>query len=168
MHKNPLNDDYKYMRPSTIPSMMSTIVTNLNKKNKEAKLFDISRRYQNINGNVEKGEVPQEDKILTIGMYGENLDFYTLKGLMENILEQINVNRYDVVKEKENKSYHPGRCANFKIGNDIIATIGEVHPEVLENYDISRRVYLAELNITKITKYARNNKNMWKYQNFQQ
>ena len=91
-------------------------------------------------------------------MYGENLDFYTLKGLMENILEQINVNRYDVVKEKENKSYHPGRCANFKIGNDIIATIGEVHPEVLENYDISRRVYLAELNITKITKYARNNK----------
>ena len=77
--KNPLNDDYKYMSPSTIPSMMSTIVTNLNKKNKEAKLFDISRRYQNINGNVEKGEVPQEDKILTIGMYGENLDFYTLK-----------------------------------------------------------------------------------------
>ena len=64
------------MRPSTIPSMMSTIVTNLNKKNKEAKLFDISRRYQNINGNVEKGEVPQEEKILTIGMYGENMDFY--------------------------------------------------------------------------------------------
>ena len=63
------------MRPSTIPSMMSTIVTNLNKKNKEAKLFDISRRYQNINGNVEKGEVPQEEKILTIGMYGENMDF---------------------------------------------------------------------------------------------
>ena len=156
--KNPLNDDYKYMRPSTIPSMMSTIVTNLNKKNKEAKLFDISRRYQNINGNVEKGEVPQEEKILTIGMYGENMDFYTLKGLMENILEQINVNRYDVVKEKENKSYHPGRCANFKVGNDIIATIGEVHPEVLENYDITRRVYLAELNITKVTKYARNNK----------
>ena len=156
--KNPLNDDYKYMRPSTIPSMMSTIVTNLNKKNKEAKLFDISRRYQNINGNVEKGEVPQEDKILTIGMYGENLDFYTLKGLTENILEQINVNKYDVAKEKENRSYHPGRCANFKVGNDIIATIGEVHPEVLENYDISRRVYLAELNITKVTKYARNNK----------
>ena len=64
----------------------------------------------------------------------------------------------DVVKEKENKSYHPGRCANFKVGNDIIATIGEVHPEVLENYDITRRVYLAELNITKVTKYARNNK----------
>ena len=77
---------------------------------------------------------------------------------MENILEQINVNRYDVIKEKENKSYHPGRCANFKVGNDIIATIGEVHPEVLENYDITRRVYLAELNITKVTKYARNNK----------
>ncbi len=155
--KNPLNDDYKYMRPSTIPSMMSTIVTNLNKKNKEAKLFDISRRYQNLGEKVEKGEVPQEDKILTIGMYG-NVDFYILKGLIENILEQISVNHYDIVKEPNNKSYHTGRCANLKVGNDIIATLGEVHPEVLENYEITQRVYLAELNITKVTKYARNNK----------
>ena len=50
------------MRPSTIPSMMSIIVTNLNKKNKEAKLFDISRRYQNINGNVEKEKYHKKKK----------------------------------------------------------------------------------------------------------
>ena len=156
--KNPLNDDYKYMRPSTIPSMLATITTNINKKNKEAKLFDISRRYQDINKNIEKGEVPEEEKILTIGMYGENLDFYVVKGLIENILEQISVNRYDIEKEKNNMSYHPGRCANIKVGKDIIATIGEAHPKVLANYEINKRVYLAELNITKVTKYARNNK----------
>ena len=156
--KNPLNDDYKYMRPSTIPSMLSTITTNINKKNKEAKLFDISRRYQNINKNIEKGEVPEEEKILTIGMYGENLDFYIVKGLIENILQQISVNRYDIEKEKNNMSYHPGRCANIKIGKDIIATIGEAHPKVLDNYEINKKVYLAELNITKVTKYARNSK----------
>ena len=156
--KNPLNDDYKYMRPSTIPSMLSTITTNINKKNKEAKLFDISRRYQDINKNIEKGEVPEEEKILTIGMYGENLDFYVVKGLIENILQQISVNRYDIEKEKNNMSYHPGRCANIKVGKDIIATIGEAHPKVLANYEINKRVYLAELNITKVTKYARNNK----------
>ena len=156
--KNPLNDDYKYMRPSTIPSMLSTITTNINKKNKEAKLFDISRRYQDINKNIEKGEVPEEEKILTIGMYGENLDFYVVKGLIEDILQQISVNRYDIEKEKNNMSYHPGRCANIKVGKDIIATIGEAHPKVLANYEINKRVYLAELNITKVTKYARNNK----------
>ena len=156
--KNPLNDDYKYMRPSTIPSMLSTIVTNIDKKNKEAKLFDISRRYQYIGGKIEQGEVPQEEKILTIGMYGKDIDFYILKGIMENILEQIGVSRYDIQKEKNNQSYHPGRCANLKVGIDVIATIGEVHPEVLANYEIGQRVYLAELNITKVTKYARNNK----------
>ena len=156
--KNPLNDDYKYMRPSTIPSMLATITTNINKKNKEAKLFDISRRYQNINQNIEKGEVPEEEKILTIGMYGKDLDFYVLKGLIENILEQISVNRYDIEKERNNLSYHPGRCANFKVGKDIIATFGEAHPEVLNNYEINERVYLAELNITRVTKYARSNK----------
>ena len=156
--KNPLNDDYKYMRPSTIPSMLSTISTNINKKNKEAKLFDISRRYKNIDGKIEKGEVPEEEKILTIGMYGEDIDFYVLKGIIENILEQISVNRYEIEKEKTNKSYHPGRCANIKIGKDVIATIGEAHPQVLVNYEIDKRIYLAELNITKITKYARNTK----------
>ncbi len=156
--KNPLNDDYKYMRPTTIPSMLSIIVTNINKKNKEAKLFDISRRYQNIGNKVEQGEIPQEEKILTIGMYGKDIDFYTLKGILENTLQQINVNTYEIQKEKQNKTYHPGRCANIKIGNDTVATLGEAHPEVLQNYEITQRIYLAELNITKITKYAKNNK----------
>ncbi len=155
---NPLNDDYKYMRPSTIPSMLATIKTNINKKNKEAYLFDISRRYQNIDGKVESGEVPSEETILTIGMYGEDTDFYKLKGLMENILEQIAVSHYDVEKEKSNQSYHPGRCANLVVGKDIIATLGEVHPEVLLNYEINQRVYLAELNITKVVKYSKKNK----------
>ncbi len=83
------------MRPSTIPSMMSIIVTNLNKKNKEAKLFDISRRYQNINGNVEKGRSTTRRKNINNRNVWRKYRFYTLKGLMENILEQINVNRYD-------------------------------------------------------------------------
>ena len=70
-------------------------------------------------------------------------------------MEAIHINHYDIEKEEENGSYHPGRCANLKIGKDIIATFGEVHPEVLLNYDINKRVYLAELNITKLAKYSR-------------
>lgn len=158
---NPLSDEYKLMRPTTIPSMMQTLALNNNRKNQNVKLFDISRNYRNINGEVEKGEVPLQENILTIGMYGEDSDFYTLKGIIENVLEASNVNHYDIVKEKENNSYHPGRCANIKVGLDIIATIGEVHPEVLMNYDINKRCYLAELNITKVVKYSKQNK---KYQ----
>ena len=156
--QNPLSDDYKLMRPTTVPSMMQILANNVNKKNQEVKLFDISRNYKNINGEVEKGEVPLQEEILTIGMYGQEIDFYVLKGMIENVLETIGVNRYDIVKEKENESYHPGRCANLKVGIDIIATIGEVHPEVLDNYGIGKRAYLAEVNVTKLVKYAKQNK----------
>lgn len=156
--QNPLSDDYKLMRPTTVPSMMQILANNVNKKNQEVKLFDISRNYKNINGEVEKGEVPLQEEILTIGMYGQGIDFYVLKGMIENVLEAIGVNRYDIVKERENESYHPGRCANLKVGIDIIATIGEVHPEVLDNYGIGKRAYLAEVNVTKLVKYAKQNK----------
>ena len=156
--KNPLSEEYKLMRPSTIPSMMQILANNANKKNPEVKLFDISRNYKNINGEVEKGEVPLQENILTIGMYGNDIDFYILKGIVENILEATYINRYDIEKEKNNNSYHPGRCANLTVGRDIIATLGEVHPIVLSNYDIEKRVYLAEINITKLEKYSRNNK----------
>ena len=91
-------------------------------------------------------------------MYGKDIDFYTLKGLIENVLEASNINRFDIEKETKNESYHPGRCANIKVGIDVIATIGEVHPEVLSNYDIEKRVYVAEVNVTKLTKYSKSNK----------
>ncbi len=156
--QNPLSEEYKLMRPTTIPSMMQILATNANKKNQNVKLFDISRNYKNVKNEVENGEVPLQEDILTIGMYGDDIDFYTLKGLIENVLEIISVNRYDIQKETNNESYHPGRCANLKVGMDIIATIGEVHPEVLDNYEITRRVYLAEINITKLVKYSRENK----------
>lgn len=156
--QNPLSDEYRLMRPSTIPSMMQTLATNANKKNSSAKLFDISKSYKNINNEVENGEVPLQENILTIGMYGDDIDFYTVKGLIENVLETASINRYDIVRETENESYHTGRCANIKVGIDIIATIGEVHPEVLDNYGIEKRAYLAEVNLSKVTKYSKANK----------
>lgn len=156
--QNPLSEEYKLMRPTTIPSMMQTLAINANKKNQNVKLFDISRSYKNVNKEVENGEIPLQEDILTIGMYGDEVDFYTLKGIIENILESININNYEIEKETQNASYHPGRCANIKVGIDTISTLGEVNPEVLDNYMISKRVYLLEANITKLVKYAKVNK----------
>ena len=153
---NPLSEDYTMMKTTSVPSMMQMLENNNNYKNKNVKLFDISRIYKNINQNIEEGELPEEDTILTIGMYGEDIDFYILKGLVENVLNIVGVTKYDVVKETENDMYHPGRCANIKIGKDVIGTIGEVNPLLATNYDISQRVLFAEVNIDKIVKYARN------------
>ena len=111
-----------------------------------------------INNEIENGEVPLQENILTVGMYGEDVDFYILKGIIENVLESIGISRFDIKKESENESYHPGRCANINIGIDTIAIIGEVHPEVLNNYGIEKRAYLAEVNITKLIKYCKSSK----------
>lgn len=156
--KNPLSEEYTIMRPSTVPSMMKTLGINNAKKNEEVKLFDLSRRYRDIKQDVEKGEVPTEEKILTLGMYGTSVDFYYLKGIIENLLETVGLAMYDIVKESSNKIYHPGRCANLKVGNDVFATFGEIHPIVSENFDIQKRVYVAEINMDKVAKYGRVNK----------
>lgn len=156
--KNPLSEEYTIMRPSTVPSMMKTLGINNSKKNEEVKLFDISRRYRDIKQDVEKGEVPSEEKILTLGMYGKNIDFYYLKGIIENLLETVGLTMYDIIKENNNKTYHPGRCANLKVGNDVFVTFGEIHPVVSENFDIQKRVYVAEVNMDKVAKYARINR----------
>ena len=156
--RNPLSKDYQVMRTTTIPSMLGAILTNVNYKNENVALYDISRTYKNENSAIENGNVPLEEKILTIGIYGKNFDFYILKGIIESALEAINVNSYQIEKETKNASFHPGRTANIKVGKDIIGTLGEVHPVVLDNYGIKSKVYLAELNIDKVTKYSRENK----------
>ncbi len=156
--QNPLSEDYTIMKTTSVPTMMQMLQNNNNYKNKNVKLFNLSRTYQNKNEAIQNDELPLENNILTIGMYSEDEDFYTLKGLVENVLEVSGLSRYDVRKEVNNKMYHPGRCANMNVGNDIVATFGEANPLLTRNYDISQRILLAEINLDKVTKYARSNK----------
>ena len=144
--KNPLSEDYTIMKTTPIPTLLQVLQSNNNYKNK------------NVSEKIEKGELPEENTVLTIGMYGEKEDFYTLKGVVENVLEVAGVKKYDLFKDEENKLYHPGRCASLKVGNDIFASLGELHPLVAENYNLNDRVLIAEINIDKIVKYARFNK----------
>lgn len=156
--KNPLSEDYTIMRPSTVPSMLQMLANNAAKKNKNVGLYDISRTYKNKDHVIEKGEVPEEEQVLTIGMYGEKVDFYVLKGIIENILETAGVEKYQIKAEKSYPSYHPGRTARIFIGKDSIITFGQVHPKIVENYGMMEEVWLAEISISKIVKYAKKNK----------
>lgn len=153
--RNPLSEDYSVMRTTTLPSMLQTLTLNNNKKNKNVKLFDISRVYRNVNGQIEKGENPEEDFVVTIGLYGDDVDFYVLKGYVETVLREASVLRYEVQAEKFNYSYHPGKTAKITVGKDIIAVLGEIHPEVAENYDLPEHCYLAEIALNKLVKYAK-------------
>ena len=156
--KNPLSEDYTIMKTTPIPTLLQVLQSNNNYKNKNVKVFELAKTYKNVSEKIEKGELPEENTVLTIGMYGEKEDFYTLKGVVENVLEVAGVKKYYLFKDEENKLYHPGRCASLKVGNDIFASLGELHPLVAENYNLNDRVLIAEINIDKIVKYARFNK----------
>ncbi len=105
--KNKLSEDYTMMRTTTLPSMMQTIATNYTKKNKDVNLFEIARIYTDTKNNIENGEIPEEPTILSLAVYGEQEDFYTVKGIIENILETANIKRYEIEKEDLDTSMHP-------------------------------------------------------------
>jgi len=84
--------------------------------------------------------------MLTIGAYGEHEDFFTLKGIVENVLTGLGIAGYYFEKEEKHSTYHTGRCANIVWNDHILGTLGEVHPIVCENFDISHRAYIADLD----------------------
>ncbi|HZK26875.1 MAG TPA: phenylalanine--tRNA ligase subunit beta [Thermoclostridium sp.] len=139
---NPLGEDFSIMRTTTIPEMLGVIKTNYNRKVEEGGFFEISYVYNPIKDQF----LPEERKVLTIGLYGDT-DFYYLKGIVEQLFVQININNADFSPEKNNPSYHPGRCARVSIGNTDIGYIGEIHPEVASNFECPNRTYIAVLDI---------------------
>ena len=152
--RNPLSEDYSVMRTTTLPSMLQILSINNSKKNKSVALFDISRVYKD-KGQIAEGENPDEEFVVTIGLYGKEFDFYVLKGLVETVMQEASVLRYEVSSEKFNYSYHPGKTAKMTVGKDVIAVFGEIHPEVCENYDLPENVYVAEIALDKLVKYAK-------------
>lgn len=140
---NPLGEDTSIMRTTILPSMLEVLSRNYNHKNAEAYLYEIGTVYEP----TEQGKLPIERQKAVIGIYGNGADYYTLKGIVEKLLDILNTAEYDIVPVSDNPTFHPGRCAQFKIGDKVLATLGEVHPEAAENYSIGERVYIAEVDV---------------------
>lgn len=143
---NPLGEDQSIMRTTIIPNMLEVISRNYNRKIAEGQFFELSKVYLAETLTPEK--LAEERETLTIGMYG-NLDFFDLKGVIENLMEEMNIEKYRILSSN-NDSMHPGRTAELLINNRRVGGFGEVHPDVLDKYDIPVRVYLAELNFEEI------------------
>lgn len=155
--KNPLGENYSLMRTEMMPTVLQSMATNYNKKNRDVNLFEIGKVYRDEYNNIEKNELPVETEQIAFAVYGTNADFYIVKGIIENILEISNISRYQLERE-HTKNLHPGRTAKILIGKDPIAIFGEVHPQILDNYGIGETTYYAVLDLEKFAKYGRNNK----------
>ena len=147
--KNPLGEDYSIMRTSTLPSIMESLGRNYSRNNEYAKIFEIGRVY--IKNEVET-EQPTEKNVLSIGMYG-NVDFLDLKGVIENLVEELGLKaRY--VRESENPTFHPGKTAALQVRGKVVGVFGEIHPDVQEEYGLDVPCYVAELDLDAIYEAA--------------
>ncbi len=150
--KNPLGEDTSVMRTTVMPSLCEVLARNYNYRNPSAAIFELGSEYIP----TEEGKLPKEPNRLSVGMYGNGVDFYTVKGIIEELFESIGIG--DVEYEAagsgcgfdEISMFHPGRVAVAKINGEPIAILGEMHPAVAENYGIGTRAYCAKLDVTEL------------------
>ncbi len=151
---NPLGEDTSIMRTVALPSMLEVLSRNYNNRNEAACLFELASEYIPTT----EDKLPVEKATLVVGMYGNNADFFTVKGMAEQLLEKLSVTDYDIAASSEEYSYHPGRCAVLTIGGQRLGVIGEIHPEVAENYGIDERVYCFTLDVDLLFANAKTDK----------
>ncbi|MCX4268538.1 MAG: phenylalanine--tRNA ligase subunit beta [Lachnospiraceae bacterium] len=149
---NPLGEDFSIMRTTSLNGMLSSLSTNYNRRNKAVKLYELGNIY--LPKKLPLTELPEERMQFTLGMYGDG-DFYTMKGVVEEFLEKIGATEKIGYHPEEKKPFlHPGRQAEIVYKKKKIGYIGEVHPQVAEQYEIGDRVYLAVLDIPAILPIA--------------
>ena len=144
---NPLGEDTSIMRTTVLPSMLEILTRNYNFRNKCAKLYEVGRIY--LPGGADGLAV--EKKVLSLGAYGEGMDFFALKGAVEAILGEIRA--ADVTFEAPqipNPSYHPGRCAQVLVNGQEVGVFGQIHPLVAQNYGVDAEFYCAELDFDQL------------------
>ena len=144
--QNPLGEDTSIMRTIALPSMMEILSRNNAYHNKSVKLYEIAKIYLPVEGQP----LPEEPKMLVLGTYGANETFFTLKGELEAVFAGLRLKKAAFRAEKNNPSYHPGRCAVVSIDGVDVGVMGQVHPLVAKNYGIDVDVYCAEINFTKL------------------
>lgn len=161
---NPLGEEFSVMRSSLVPNILEVLARNSNRKNKQVRLFEIGSVF--IPREVPVVQLPIEKESLTIGIIGEHEDFFSLKGVVENVLIGMGIEGYHFEKETNHPTYHKGRCANVIWNGHVLGTLGEVHPHVLENFGLSERAFLADMDyniLVQLTNTDKKYKSVPKY-----
>lgn len=140
---NPLGEDTGVMRTSALPAMLEVLVRNHNYRNPTGAFYELATEYIPVKGN----QLPDENLIAAIGMYGSDKDFYTLKGVIETLLEGLHIPPAKFIAETPAPYMHPGRSAKIMLGEDVLGELGEVHPSVAENFGTDIRLYYAALSV---------------------
>ncbi|WP_428244724.1 phenylalanine--tRNA ligase subunit beta [Eubacterium sp. Marseille-QA0814] len=149
---NPLGEDFSVMRTTSLNGMLTSLATNYNRRNKDVRLFEMGNIY--IPKALPVTDLPDERMQFTLGFYG-NGDFFTMKGVVEEFLGQVGIDKDISYDAKAGKTFlHPGRQANVVYNDTVIGYLGEVHPTVCENYNMKTRAYVAVIDMPYIYEMA--------------
>lgn len=147
---NPLGEEYSVMRTTMIPFMLDVLSLNMNRRVERAAAYEIGRVY--LPEELPLKKLPAEIRMLSIGIYGDGVDFYDIKGIVETYLSVCNIKAQ--FKPAVDPTFHPGRTAEIFIEGQRAGVIGEIHPDVAEIYNMNKRVYLGEINLDVVFKKA--------------
>lgn len=149
---NPLGEDFSIMRTSPLNGLLTSLSTNYNRRNKDVKLYELANIY--LPKALPLAELPDERMQFTLGMYGEG-DFYTMKGVVEELFDKLGMVKkvhYDPACQRP--YLHPGRKADIVYEKQVVGYLGEIHPEVADNYKLGERTYVAVLDMPSVIPFA--------------
>lgn len=149
---NPLGEDYSVLRTSALGGMLASLATNYNRRNQDVRLYELANVF--FPKQLPLTELPDERMQLTLGMYGEG-DFFTMKGLIETVLEKMRLADGVEYRPESGRSFlHPGRQASVVYDGKELGFLGEVHPDVLDNFSIAQKAYVAVLDMELLSDAA--------------
>ena len=149
---NPLGEDFSVMRTLPLNGMLSSLAFNYNHRNKNVRLYELAKVY--LPKTLPLTELPDERVQFTLGMYGEG-DFYVMKGVVEEFFSKAGIHGKISYDPKAGKTFlHPGRQANIIYNGEVMGYLGEIHPQVADNYGIGDKTYVAVLDMPVVVKYA--------------
>lgn len=148
---NPLGEDYSVMRTTLVPNMLDLLVRNYNYGVKECYAYELGNTF--IPKELPLKELPYEKKRLCIGMYGDG-DFYSIKETVEILFERLGISGLEFVPERDNPTFHPNRTARILMDGEEFGLLGEIHIDVMENYDMDKRIYLADLDFDRMVEHT--------------
>ena len=138
---NPLGEDTSIMRTTILPSMLEIIARNHSYRNKSARLYELGKIYL-----PREDGLADEPKYLSLGAYGDGVDFFAFKGGIETLLRELRIADVKFEACTDNASYHPGRCTCVYAGETLLGVFGQIHPLVAANYGVDSEIYTAELS----------------------
>ena len=144
--QNPLGEDTSVMRTTVLPSMLDILSRNYAYHNKAARMYEIGKVYLPVEGQV----LPEEPKMLVLGSYGAQENFFTIKGELEAVFAALRAKKATYTAVSNHPSFHPGRCAAVSVDGVMLGHIGQIHPLVAANYGMECEVYCAEISFTKL------------------